>query len=139
MFSKIMVPVDLAHKGALGRALDCAADLAQRHGAQVTYLGVTAAMPSAVAHSPAEFGKKLDAFAAEQGQAHGIEVASLVAESHDPAVDMDRTILRAVDKIRPDLIVMQSHKPGLADYLFEGHGPFLAQHSKTSVMLVRDQ
>lgn len=138
MFSKIIVPVDLAHEAALGRALDCAADLAQRHGARITYLGVTAALPSSVAHSPAEYVKKLDAFAAKQAQAHGVEATGHMVESHDPSVDMDRSILAAVDELQPDLIVMQTHKPGLKDYLFEGHGPFLAQHAKTSVMLVRD-
>jgi nucleotide-binding universal stress UspA family protein len=138
VFKKIMVPVDLAHVASLGRALDCAIDLAQRHGAEITYVGITAPAPSALAHNMTEYEAKLKAFAASQAEGHDITATGHMVESHDPAAEMDKALMVAVREVQPDLIVMQSHKPGLTDYLFEGHGPYLAQHAKTSVMLVRD-
>lgn len=138
MFSKIMVPVDLAHAGELTRALTCATDMARHYGAEIVYVGVTAQTPGPVAHSPAEFLAKLRAFAAGHGGADGVATSAHMIESHDPAVEMDKALLRALSETGADLVIMQSHKPGLADYIFEGHGPYLAQHAGASVMLVRD-
>lgn len=138
LFKKIMVPVDLAHVASLSRALDCALDLAQRHGAEITYVGLTAPAPSALAHNMAEFEAKLKAFAASQAEGHNIKATGHMVECHDPAVELDKSLMVAVREIQPDLVVMQSHKPGLVDYVFEGHGPYLAQHANASVMLVRD-
>ncbi|MCR9110482.1 universal stress protein [Marivita sp. XM-24bin2] len=138
MFNRIMVPVDLAHAESLDRALKCAADLAGQHGAEIVYVGVTAQTPGAIAHTPAEFKGKLADFAKEQSEQYGVSVTSHVIESHDPAAEMDKDLLKAVRETGADLVVMQSHKPGLTDYLFEGHGPYLAQHAEASVMLVRD-
>jgi nucleotide-binding universal stress UspA family protein len=132
-----MVPVDLAHAGSLDRALTCAADLAHQHDAQVIYVGVTAALPSSVAHTPAEYKTKLEKFAAKEAEIREVKGSALVLDSHDPAVEIDKTLLRAVSDTGADLVVMQSHTPGIADYIFEGHGPFLAQHAKASVLLVR--
>lgn len=138
MFKKIMVPVDLAHVGSLDRALACAAGLAAQHGAEIVYVGVTAPTPGAIAHSPSEFAAKLAEFAAGQASQHGVTTTSHMVQSHDPAVDMDKSLLKAVADTGADLVVMHSHKPGLSDYIFEGHGPYLAQHAKASVLLVRD-
>jgi nucleotide-binding universal stress UspA family protein len=138
MFSKIMVPVDLAHAGSLDRALRCAAGLAVQYGAELVFVGVTAQTPGSVAHSPAEYKSRLTDFAAVQSGTHDVAASCHVVESHDPAVDMDKALLKAVGDTGADLVVMQSHMPGLSDYIFEGHGPYLAQHAKASVMLVRD-
>jgi nucleotide-binding universal stress UspA family protein len=132
-----MVPVDLAHAGSLDRALICAADLAHQHDAQVVYVGVTAAAPSSVAHTPDEYKMKLEKFAANEGEIREIKASAQMLDCHDPAVDMDKTLLKAVSDTGADLVVMQSHTPGIGDYMFEGHGPFLAQHAKASVLLVR--
>lgn len=138
MFNRIMVPVDLAHAASLDRALICAADLARQHSAEIVYVGVTAPTPGSVAHTPAEYKGKLAEFATGQADKYGVSATSHVVESHDPAVQMDKDLLKAVSDTGADLVVMQSHKPGLSDYIFEGHGPYLAQHAKASVMLVRD-
>jgi nucleotide-binding universal stress UspA family protein len=132
-----MVPVDLAHAGSLERALSCAADLAHRHDAQVIYVGVTAAAPSSVAHTPGEYKTKMEKFVANEAEIREVNASAHVVDSHDPAVETSRALLKAVSDTGADLVVMQSHTPGVADYIFEGHGPYLAQHAKASVMLVR--
>ncbi|MBY8977551.1 universal stress protein [Rhodobacteraceae bacterium NNCM2] len=137
MFNNIMVPVDLAHKAKLTRALDCAADLASHYGAKVTYVGVTSSAPSSVAHTPAEFAEKLAAFAAEQAASHGISATSQAELAHDPAADVDEALLRAAKATGTDLVVMQSHIPNVMDHVWPSNGGRVAEHAKCSVMIVR--
>lgn len=137
MYSKIMVPVDLQHVDGLGKALKTAADLATHYKAPVVYVGVTASAPGSVAHNPEEYAKKLDAFASAQASAHGIEASSKTLISHDPTIDVDDTLLKGIADVGADLVVMQTHVPNIADYIWASHGGAVASHAKASVMLVR--
>ncbi|MDT8344954.1 MAG: universal stress protein [Thermohalobaculum sp.] len=137
MFERIMIPVDLAHVSQLGKALEAAADLAIHYRIPVTYVGVTAAVPGAVAHNPAEYAQRLDAFARSEAAAHGHEVTSRAYLSHDPTTDLDATLLRAVDETGADLVVMASHIPNIADHLWPSNGGTIATHSQASVFIVR--
>ncbi|EAQ01583.1 Universal stress protein (Usp) [Pseudooceanicola batsensis HTCC2597] len=138
MFKKIMVPVDLAHADRLEKALACAGALASQFGAETIYVGVSAAAPSSVAHTPEEFAQKLSAFAKEQAQRHGITTGAHAMTSHDPATDLDPTLMKAVDETGADLVVMASHVPNIADYVWPSNGGTLASHAKASVLVVRD-
>ncbi|SEA85076.1 universal stress protein [Rubrimonas cliftonensis] len=137
MYDAIMVPVDLAHADKLDKALSVAADLAKLYAAPICYVGVTAATPGSVAHSPREYEQKLGAFARAQAEARGVEATSRALVSHDPAVDLDEALLDAVRETGADLVVMASHVPGLLDAVWPSHGGALASHASTSVMLVR--
>lgn len=137
MFKKIMTPVDMAHRGDLKKALACSADLARHYGAEVVYVGVTAATPSATAHTPEEFRTRLDAFAAEQAKEHGIKTSADMVLSHDPTVDVDDALLGAVAQTGADLVVMASHVPNVLDYIWPSNGGKLAEHAKCTVMVVR--
>lgn len=138
MFKRIMVPVDLAHQDTQAHALRVAGELASQYGAAVTYVSVTAETPGKLAHNPTEFREKLAAFAAAQGESHGIATEAHTEISHDPASDLDDCLLRAIDTIGADLVVMASHIPGLADYIWPSNGGKIAGHAKVSVMIVRD-
>ena len=136
MFKHIMVPVDLAHPDKLETALMAAGDLAKHYGARITYVGVTAPQPGAVAHNPQEYAEKLAKFTAAQAELHALpEVASHPITSHDPSVDLDRTLEQAVHDLAADLVVMGSHIPRRFD--FGSHGGRVASHTDVSVMLVR--
>jgi nucleotide-binding universal stress UspA family protein len=137
MYSKILVPVDLEHAESLEKALNTAADLAGHYGASVCLLGVTASAPSAVAHTPEEFAGKLDTFASEQGARHGASFATKTVVSHDPAVDLDKTLEATAEEMGADLIVMASHIPGFADHFIASNAGHVASHSKMSVLVVR--
>lgn len=137
MYSKIMVPVDLAHKGDLDKALKTAADLAQHYKIPVCYVGVTSATASSVAHNPQEFEKKLEAFAEEEAGKHGHDASSKAYTSHDPTVDVDDTLLKAVKDVGADLVVMASHAPSVLDYVWPSNGGKMAEHAKASVLVVR--
>ncbi|MBK0328393.1 universal stress protein [Rhodobacteraceae bacterium F11138] len=138
MFTKIMVPVDLAHVASMTRATKVAADLALLYQAEACYVAVTAPTPGPTAHNPQEFAAKLEAFAQGEAASHGHRVSSHSLVSHDPAVDLDHDLLKAVKTIQADLVVMASHVPGVADYLFPSHGGKMAKHSDISVMIIRE-
>lgn len=137
MYARILVPVDLGHVEALDKALSTAAQLAVQFGASVRYVGVTGPEPSDVAHSPAEFAAKLDAFAAEQGARRGIAAEAKAYTVHDPAAELDETLLRAAMEAEADLVVMASHVPRFLDLIFPSHGGSIAAKSPASVFVVR--
>ncbi|MCR8550270.1 universal stress protein [Salipiger sp. P9] len=137
MFERIMVPVDLGHAEKLEKALLCAADLAAHYGATAVYVGVTTEQPSSLARTPAEYAQKLAAFAEDQAKLRGIATESKAYASHDPAVDLDPTLLKAVGETRADLVVMASHIPNIADHLWPSNGGSIATHTDVSVLLVR--
>lgn len=132
-----MVPVDLAHAGRLERALSCAADLAKHYDATLVYVGVSAATPSSIAHTPEEFAQKLSEFADAQAETWGISTQSHAMTSHDPAIDLDPTLMKAVEETGADLVIMASHIPNITDYIWPSNGGTIAGHAKVSVMVVR--
>ena len=137
MFKKIMAPVDLAHQGHLERALKCTSDLAKHYGAEVVFVGVTAATPSATAHNPAEYAVKLAEFAKAQAAEHGFTASAVPVVSHDPTTDVDDALLKATKDTGADLVVMASHLPGAAEHIFSSNAGYLASHVAISVMIVR--
>lgn len=137
MYKQILVPVDLTHVERLPKALQTAADLAKHYDAPVRYVGVTPETPSPVAHNPAEYAKKLEAFGKEQADKHGISVSTKSYPSTDPAIDINKTLLQAVADAGADLVVMASHIPNVTDYLWPSHGGSVATHSEASVFIVR--
>ena len=104
MYTKIMVPVDLTHVTQLEKALATAADLSKHYSIPICYVSVGAAAPGSVAHNPAEFAAKLEAFAHEQAIARGLSaVSSMAYTSHDPTVDLDQTLIKAIEETGSDL------------------------------------
>jgi nucleotide-binding universal stress UspA family protein len=137
MFKKIMVPVDLAHVDQIEKALNAAADLAKHYEAKVDYVGVTTSAPTSVAHTPAEFKKKLEAFCTDQARKHGISAAAKPVVCNDPAVELDQSLSDAGDELGTDLVVMGSHHPGVMEHLISSNAGYLASHSDVSVFVVR--
>ncbi len=138
MYSHIMVPVDLAHPGAVEKALGTAGALAALWSAKVTFVGVTARTPGSLGHTTEEFAEKLAAFAAEQAAAHGIIADSLAEISHDPTTELDDALIQTTKDSGADLVVMQTHHHRLTDWIWPSNGGKLATHADCSVMLVRD-
>lgn len=137
MYRRILVPVDLAHADKLEKALKTAADLAGHYGIEAVYVGVTSSTPDQIARNPAEFETKLKAFADDQAKRHGHKTSARAYVSHDPAIDLDSTLLAAIGELSADLVVMASHVPTVADYLWPSNGGTVASHSTATVMIVR--
>lgn len=137
MYKKIMVPVDLAHTKRLEKAIGVSTDLARHLRIPICFVGVTAETPTEVARTPKEYAEKLAEFGAEQAKTHGLDVATAAYPSHDPAIDLDKTLIGAANKHGADLIVMASHLPGLPEHIFASHAGAVASHADVSVFVVR--
>ncbi len=137
MYRKIMVPVDLAHLDVIEPALEKVADLARHYDAEVCYVGVTANTPGSVARTPQEYTQKLEVFAKERGEAHGQPVSTKTITSPDPIADLDDVVIKAIDEVGADLVVMPTHPPKHLDVIMPSHGGKIATHTKVSVFLVR--
>ncbi|SFU66010.1 universal stress protein [Halomonas korlensis] len=137
MYRKIMIPVDLAHLDLIEPALAQAADLARHYGAEVCYVGVTANTPGSVARTPAEYQQKLEVFANQQAKVHGQPVSAKTISSPDPIADLDDELIRAIDDVGADLVVMPTHPPKHLDVIMPSHGGKVATHTKASIFLIR--
>jgi nucleotide-binding universal stress UspA family protein len=137
MYHIIMIPVDLEHAGQLDKALATSVDLARLYNAELFMVGVTSSAPGAVAHNPAEYAQKLEAFAAEQTKRHGIQFSARAVTSPDPAIDLDDALKATATEIGADLVVMASHVPGFIEHIFASRAGYLASHTGISVFVVR--
>lgn len=137
MFKKIMVPVDLAHFAVIEPSLRVVADQARHYQAEVCYVAVTATTPSSVAHTPEEYQQKLEAFAQERAKHHGQPVSARVFTCPDPIADLDDVLIKAIDEVGADLVVMPTHPPKHLDVIIPSHGGKVASHTKASIFLVR--
>ena len=90
-----------------------------------------------IAHSPKEYGEKLAAFARDQAELHGVKAESRPVFSHDPSIDLDEAIVKAVKESEADLVVMASHIPNIADRFWPSNGGRVAARSDASVFVVR--
>lgn len=138
MYRRILIPIDLSHADKLDKALDAGADLAKRHGAQVTYVGVASDAPgSGGARTPEDFAQKMKDFATAQAEKHGIDATGTAIFCNDPAVELNDALLAAIKDTGSDLVVMASHVPGVPEHFFGSHGGATASHAKVSVFVVR--
>ncbi|KPQ26134.1 MAG: universal stress protein family protein [Halomonas sp. HL-48] len=137
MFNNIMVPVDLAHLDTLEPSLSIVADMAKQYDARITYVSVTANTPTSVARTPQEYEQKLDAFAQERHQVHGQPVGIKVYSSTDPIANVDDLLVKAIDEIGADLVIMATHLPRHLDIVMPSHGGKVATHTDASVFLLR--
>lgn len=137
MFSKLMIPVDLAHTESLGKALETAASLAKGFGAEAHLVGVTMTSPGRLAKTPEEFAAKLASYAADCANKFDVPFRAHTEISHDIRIDLDDILQRAAEKIGADLIIMASHVPGFAEHVFASNAGYLASHSDLSVLVVR--
>ena len=137
MFTKVMVPVDLAHRETLGKAVEFACSIARDHKAEIIFVSVSGELPSEIARSSGEYGEKLQDFAARMAAKHAIAAQALNLRAADPEAEIDRKLLNAIEETGADLVVMASHQPGLMEYIFSSHGGYIAAHAKVSVFVVR--
>ncbi|MGM0833367.1 universal stress protein [Halomonas qinghailakensis] len=137
MFNNIMVPVDLAHLETLEPSLRVVADLAKQYDSHITYVGVTANTPTSIARTPQEYEQKLEAFAQERHSVHGQPVSIKVYSSTDPIANVDSLLVKAIDEVGADLVMMATHLPRHLDAIMPSHGGKVATHTGASVFLIR--
>lgn len=137
MFDSIMVPVDLHMDPMVSKAMDVAGDLAKLYDAKITLVSVTGSVVTEAPHTPEKARAALSAIATSLETKTGISVAAHNITSPDVPAEVDSALMRAVDNVGADLVVVGSHVPGLVEYMFSSHAGKLASHSKVSVFVVR--
>ncbi|MQX34988.1 universal stress protein [Roseospira navarrensis] len=137
MYSRIMVPVDLAHEDAMTKAMDQAADLSRLYDIPVIIVGVTVSQPTSVAHNADEYTAKLEAFTTAHAERTGVGMESHPVIDHDPAVDLDAVLRDQCHTLGANLVVMASHVPRFSDVIFGSHADAFVRHGDVSVFVVR--
>ncbi len=138
MYSRILVPVDLENADKLTKALDLAAETAKAHDATVIYVGVIDSVPTISTKTEGQNAQsKLDSFATEQAQKHGIKVSDQVVLRGDLQLNVGPDIIASAQDANCDLILMASHVPGFLEHVFSSNAGYVASHAPMSVYVIR--
>ena len=141
MFRSIVCPVDIAEPGLETRAIAAAKQLAEVSGGTVTLLAVILDTPSlADRYLPPDFRQHQvdDATQVLETLGRGFNLPSgrvQIRVRHGRAY---HEILEEAKEAHADLIVMASHRPGLATYLIGSNATYVVRHATCSVMVIRE-
>jgi nucleotide-binding universal stress UspA family protein len=140
MFKQILVPVDLAEVEVSRPALDKAVALAGITGAKVALVYVRSILPvTFMEYVPPSFDEE------QQSQCEK-EIADVAASVALPKGSVTTSIrmgsvynevLAEAKKIGADLIVVGSHRPGMATYLLGSNASTIVRHAECSVLVIR--
>ncbi len=140
MFSKILVPVDLAETELTQRALEVATELGRASNADLRIMSVQVPLPSFYLDSlPPEAGEALRAQIEEQmaNVACGVDFPTEHLSITFRFGTVYREVLAEADEWGPDLITVGSHRPRMATYLLGSNANNIVRHAKCSVLVVR--
>jgi len=140
MFTSILVPIDVAHESSWRFALPEALALARDGRAAVTAIAVVPDLTTIFMGTQLAF--QLEAILDQtRGRlnaivdgidGHGIAIARVVNFGSIGGV-----ILAAASERACDLIVMESHRPEMKDYLIGPNAAHVARHARCSVLVLR--
>jgi universal stress protein F len=140
MYTSILVPIDAAHTEAGGKALALATEIAKTQDAKITVLNVIEYMPGPlILEIPPAF--------IAAGRSEAERAIREVVAAHDPANEIQivvreghaaREILNYARENNVDMIVIASHNPGPADYIFGSVAAHVVRHAHCSVLVVRN-
>lgn len=140
MFKQILVPVDLAEVEVSRPALDKAVALAGITGAKVALVYVRSIMPvTFMEYVPPSFDEEQQ----NQCEKEIADVAATVALPKGSVTTSIRMgsvyneVLAEAKKIGADLIVVGSHRPGMATYLLGSNASTIVRHAECSVLVIR--
>jgi universal stress protein F len=140
MFKSILVPVDLSETDMSRAAIDKAIALAGVTDARIELVYVRSILPvTFMEYVPPSFDeeqqsdceKRLSEFA-EKLRAPVGRIATVVRMGA-----VYNEVLAEAKKIAADLIVIGSHRPGMATYLLGSNASTIVRHAECSVLVVR--
>ena len=138
MYKNVLVPVDLAHKEQAGAMIQNALAF-MTPDAKLTLFFVMPEIPPVLELQMPE-GSAEKAKADVQEQLHALAKSNSTPQTTSIMTSVGRPhhkILELADSQNIDLIVMASHKPGLADYLLGSVAASVVRHAKCSVHVIR--
>lgn len=140
MFKNILIPVDLNEPDMTDMGVDEGIALAKIADGDVRLVNVSSFMPPYFAdYVPTNFGDQLR-----------LETEQLIAEvaaqiDYPPERvttivrfgDVYHEVLTEAEEWGADLIVLASHRPGMASYLLGSNASIIVRHAKCSVLVAR--
>ncbi|MCB1475879.1 MAG: universal stress protein [Rhodobiaceae bacterium] len=138
MFKSILVPIDLSDPDYYKSAISTAAEMAKRDGADLHLVTVLPVISGMVAsHVPADIESQItdDAKKEIEKLAGATGLSKAKASVRHGAVYHE--VLDEAERIGADLIVMGSHRPGMATYLIGSNAARIVRHATCAVLVLR--
>jgi nucleotide-binding universal stress UspA family protein len=136
MFKTILVPVDIAARPAIERAVS----MAHASNGTVRLIHVRSILPvTYMEFVPASFDddQQRDGEAKLAAIAAGVPLPEGRVSSVVRLGSVYNEVLEEADKIGADLIVVGSHRPTMATYLLGSNAATIVRHATSSVLVVR--
>jgi nucleotide-binding universal stress UspA family protein len=141
MFTKILVPVDLAEPTFAAKALRSILEYTRVGEAQVRIMTVRQLVPQMVTeYLPADFSREAQS-EAEKSLEDFVANSGLPKDRTTTAVRIGgvyHEVLDEANSFGADLIVVGSHRPSMATYLLGSNAANIVRHAPCSVLVVRD-
>lgn len=137
MYKRILIPIAFDGDGDRDNApaIEIARKLADAD-AEITFLHVLEEVPGyAINYMPADFNEAAREAIAEELERMAASVENGVARA--VSGHSGRTILEWSEEHGADLIVIASHRPGLADYFLGSTAAHVVRHAGCSVHVIR--
>jgi len=142
MAKTILVPVDTHEESSWQDVLPVAVDQARHYGAMLHLVTVVEHVEINLPGVPAPreiSEKRRDAARAKLDEiAKDFIPKDLSHQQHAAIGNVHREVLHVAERIKADLIVMASHRPGLGTYLIGTHAARVVRHARCSVYVVRN-
>ncbi|MEX0281467.1 MAG: universal stress protein [Arenibacterium sp.] len=135
MYHNILIPIALDHEHDVSRAIAIARSLVAE-GGRITALHVAESVPGYVS-------QYLPPGHTEQMRAEQLEsLKELIANSDDIEAELipghsSNTILEYATNHKSDLIIIDSHRPGLQDYFLGSTAARVVRHAHCAVHVIR--
>jgi nucleotide-binding universal stress UspA family protein len=140
MFKQLLVPVDLGEKELASAALARAVELAKTSGAKLRLIYVRSVLPvSFMEFVPPNF----DTDQQQSAQKDIEEIAAKVDLPKDQVSWVVRMggvypeVLAEAKACGADLVIVGSHRPGMATFLLGSNATAIVRHATCSVLVVR--
>jgi len=141
MYSKILVPVDLADTDLAKPAINTAIEMAHASGGTVRLVNVLAMTPVMLAeYVPPDFDVQQRKSAEEAlsiiARECGLDSAHVSATVRQGGIYHE--VLEEAKIFGADLIVMSSHRPAMRTYFLGSNAGHVVRYAKCSVLVVRN-
>lgn len=140
MFKKLLIPIDIAEPEVAGPAITQAAEFAGLTGGSIRLLYVRSLVPVGfMEFVPADF----DAQQQADNQAELARLAGTVPLAPERVSHVVRLgavyaeVLAEAEEWGADLIIVGSHRPGMATYLLGSNASTIVRHARSAVLVLR--
>ena len=142
MYQNILLTIDPSEESSWKKALPTAVELCKSSGAKLYILAVVPDFGTGAVSAYFPDGYQDEVIAKTKTELEALAAKAVPSDVSANAIVICGTIyeeiLNSVKAIRPDLVVMASHRPELKDYLLGPNAARVVRHASCSVLVVRD-